>query len=247
MTQAPLPAINAKGEPVGQEDAAKRIRPPNGVSTDDWIALIELAATHFRRTSGVGKPTKEILRAYDVDDTIPEKTWKLVFDYQHNFKNFEKALAVRGVLPLGVGLSPVQSLAIDIMSDPSQGTFKIRLKKANITAMQWQMWMLDPNFAEQFNLLTTRRMNANKGLIDVTLTEAALSGSLEAIKYYDKRVGRDPDKRNELDGRKVVAIVVDVLTRQLVEYPDLMRKIFAELEVRTKFNDGDVQHTDGPD
>lgn len=234
-----LPAITNSGEPVGNEEAAAKIKPPNGVTAEHWIEMIELAATHFRRTSGVGKPTLEILRAYDVEERIPKKVWRLVFNYPHNQQRFENALAVRGVLPLGVGLTSQQSLAIDIMSDPSQGAFRTRLRKAGIKELQWQQWMLDVNFAEQFNNLCTRRLNANKGLIDVALTEASISGNLEAIKYYDKRTGRDPDKKSEMDGRKVIAIIIDILAKQLVDQPDKLRSIAAELEVRTKVN-GDL-------
>ena len=234
-----LPAISDKGEPVGKSNAGKVIKPPNGVPRQEWLELVELGATHFRRTAGVGKPTKEILKAYDVDERISARTWSLVFDFQHNLKEFENALAIRGVLPLGVGLTAEQSLAMDIMSDPSAGTFKTRCRKANITPATFQMWMLDRNFAEQFKLLSDRRMNANAALIDTVLTSSALEGSLEAIKYYDKRIGRDPDKKSEMDGRKVVGIMVDVLTKVLANDPDTLRQIFAELEVRMKF-DGDV-------
>lgn len=234
-----LPAISENNEPVGNADAGKLIRPPNGVPRDQWVELIELAATHFRRTSGAGKYSIETLRPYDIDERISKKTWTLVFDFAHNRIEFENALAVRGVLPLGVGLTAQQSLALDIMSDPSAGSWQTRCRKAGIKPATWQMWMLDRNFQEQFKTLVDRRINANAALIDTVLTESALSGSLEAIKYYDKRIGRDPDKKSEMDGRKVVGIMVDVLTKVLANDPDTLRTIFAELEVRMKF-DGDV-------
>lgn len=239
MGNSLLPAISPKGEPLGNPAAGKVIKPPNGVPHEEWIELIELAATHFRRTAGAGKPEREILKAYDVSEAVSKKTWKLVFDYPHNLEDFEKALAVRGVLPLGVGLTAQQSLALDIMSDPSLGSFATRCRKAGIRPAQWQQWLLDPNFADQFNTLVGRRMNANKGLIDTVITAQALEGSLEAIKYYDKRVGRDPDKKHEMDGQKVVNILVDVLTKVLSDQPELMRQIFAELEVKLKFSEGE--------
>jgi hypothetical protein len=178
------------------------------------------------------------LKAYDIGDEISKKTWRLL-GYAHNWERFRKALAIRGVLPLGVGLTSEQSLSIDIMSDPKQGSFQTRLRKAGIKEFTWQQWMLDVNFAEQFNALVTRRMNANSGLIDVTLTEAAIKGSMDAIKYYDKRLGRDPDKRSEIDGRKVVVVVMDALTKHLSDQPDVLRRIAAEIEVRMKVN-GDI-------
>lgn len=231
-----LPAISAQGEPLGETTV--KLTPPNGMDASTWQQLIELGAAHFRRTSGVSEPTLEVLKAYDVSDEISKKAWRLL-GYGHNWERYRKALAIRGVLPLGVGLTVTQSLAIDIMSDPTQGSFRTRLRKANIKEFQWQQWMLDVNFAEQFNTLVTRRMNANSGLIDVTLTEAAIQGSMDAIKYYDKRIGRDPDKRSEIDGRKVIVIVMDAITKHLSEHPDLLRKIAAEIEVRMKVN-GDI-------
>lgn len=231
-----LPIISPRGEPVGNENAGKRIRPPNGVPMDQWVALIELAAQNFRNTSGVLEPTREILEALDIDEYVTKQTWNLVFNYPHNVDKFKDALVVRGVLRLGKGLTPQQSMAIDVISNPSMGSFKTRLRKCGITETQWSQWLLDPIFAEQFNNLVTRRMNSLSGIVDTTLTQSAIDGNLEAIKYYDKRHGRDPDKRSGADGKEVAAVVIDVMTRVLAEYPDLLRKMAAELEVRLKLN-----------
>jgi hypothetical protein len=124
-----LPAISATGEPVGNK--LVKLTPPNGIDNSTWAQLIELGATHFRRTSGVSEPTLEILKAYDIGDEISKKTWRLL-GYTHNWERFRKALAIRGVLPLGVGLTSEQSLSIEIMSDPTQGSFQTRLRKAGI-------------------------------------------------------------------------------------------------------------------
>lgn len=231
------PALrDSDGNPVG---SLKPIKPPNGVPEKEWRHLIELAVGNFRLTAGLGYPDRKNLEALDIDEVVSKKTWDLIYKFEHNRSHFEAALAVRGVLPLGSGISAEQSLALEVLADPGQGSLKTRIRKAGITPAIFEKWMLHEAFQKQLELLAKRRLNNAKGLVDIQLTAQALDGQLDAIRYFDKRVGRDPDKKEVMDGRKVIDIVVDVMTKFLTDQPDLLRKMAAELEVRTKL-DGDV-------
>lgn len=225
--------------PAGDENAVAVIKPPNGVTKYEWQVIVECAVVNFRRTAGLGPVTKEVLKAVDIDGKVSDRAWTQCFDFPHNLEVLKTVLAVRGVLPLGQGLTPEQNLAIEILADPLQGSMTTRMKKANISKSTLDKWMLHKPFAEQLNMYAMNRMNSAKGLIDTALTSAAIDGSLDAMKYYDKRTGRDPDKKSELDGRMVIQVVLDALMKHLSDQPDVMRAIAAEIEVRTALN-GDV-------
>ena len=216
---------------------SERIKPPNGVPTEDWLSMIEFAVQNFTMSAGLAKPEKATLRAFDVDDTIPAKSWDLVFDFGKNLEKFMQALSVRGVIPLGRGLTARQMLAIDILSDPNvSGTWGTKLKKAGISEKQLSLWMESETFANQFRMLSTKRMNQALPAVDVVLTTKALSGEMDAVKYLDKRMGRDPDKKEEMSSRQVVSIVLDALTKHLSKDPEKLRAIAAEIEVRMKLD-----------
>lgn len=222
----------------------------------DWLAVIEFAAQHFMNTAGLGKPEKAALRAYDIDDTVPQRSWDLIFDFGKSREKFLAALAVRGVVPLGQGLTAQQSLAIDILTDPNvSGTWNTKLRKAGVTEKQMSLWMESETFAGQFKLLATRRMNQVLPAVDVVLATKALSGEMDALRYYDKRMGRDPDKKEEMSSREVVSIVLDSLSKHLLSMrrctcgpvhdatkcsapdgPHMLRTIASEIEVRMKVN-----------
>jgi len=250
MTSSPQPIYSEPSttglKAVGPNEVGKeishRIKPPNGVSVDDWIGVIELAVQNFRLTAGVGPPDKAILRALDVDDTIPKKSWDLIFDYGHNIDTLMNALAVRGVVPLGRGLTPQQSMALDILTDPNvTGTWNTRLRKAGLSEKQLAQWMLHEPFALQFKAVAQQRMNSVQPVVDVVLSAKAVNGELDAIKYFDKRVGRDPDKKQEMDGRRVVGIVLDAITRQLAAVEggqEILQKIVSDIEFRMKMDGG---------
>lgn len=234
------PALrNSDGEPVGNENASKVIAPPNGITVAQWQHIIELAVGNFRLTAGIGEPTRNHLVALDIDEVIPKNVWDLLFNYAHNLERFQGALAVRGVLPLGRGITAEQSIALEIISDPMNRSLATALRKADVKQATFDKWMHHAPFAEQMKLIAERRLNQVQPLVDMEVTRQAVGGSLEAIKYFDKKTGRDPDKKQEMDGRKVIQIVIDVLAKHLTEQPELLRQIAAELEVRTKAN-GDV-------
>lgn len=216
----------------------KKIKPPNGVEVQDWIALIEFAVQNYTMSAGLALPEKATLRAFDVDNTVPAKTWQLVFDFPTNLEKFMQALAVRGVVPLGRGLSAKQMFALDIMSNPNvAGTWNTKLKKAGVSETQWALWMESEVFANQFRMLTGKRINQALPAVDAVLASKAISGEMDAIKYFDKRSGRDPDKREEMSSRQVVSIVVDALAKHLSrDHPELLRAISAEIEVRMKLD-----------
>ena len=222
------------------EDTQKltaRISPPNGVSSSDWFTMIEFAVQNYTLSAGLARPEKSTLRALDIDDTVSERSWDLVFDFAHNLEKFHQALAVRGVVPLGQGLTAQQMLALDIVSNPNvTGTWNTKLKKAGVTPTQWALWMEGENFASQFRMLIGKRINQALPVVDGVIAAKAVAGELDAIKYFDKRTGRDPDKQEEMSSRQVVSIVLDALTKHLSNDPDKLRAIAAEIEVRMKLD-----------
>lgn len=241
MTEPNLPAnIVGPGPTQDSYDNTIKLKPPNGVPKDEWLSIIECAAQNYRLSNGVAAHEKATLKAFDIDSEVSEKTWDLVFDYKFNLDRLHEALSVRGVAPLGRGLTAQQSVVLDLLTDPSHGnvTWKTRLRRAGITEATFASWLSHEPFALQLKTLASHRMNSVQGIVDAALAGKAMDGELDAIKYYDKRVGRDPDKKQEMDGRRAVGIIIDVMTKHLSDQPEIMRKIAAEIEVRMKLDGG---------
>lgn len=229
-----LPTLGPDSE---TQKLTERIKAPNGVPTSEWYFIIELAVQNYNLSAGLAAPEKATLRALDVDNRVSDLTWSLLFDFGTGREKFYQALAARGVVPLGQGLTTQQMLAIDIVSNPNvTGTWNTKLKKAGVTPTQWTLWMANENFANQFRTLIGKRINQALPVVDGVLASKAIAGELDAIKYFDKRTGRDPDKREEMSSRQVVSIVLDALTKHLSKDPDKLRAIAAEIEVRMKLD-----------
>jgi hypothetical protein len=228
---------DANGNPIGSAEKARRIIPPVGVPKKEWEYLLELAAMVFKMTAGVAKYDLDMLRKFDSDKVITEKSWKLLA-LHHNEEILRGALAVRGVLPLGSGLTTLQSLLIDSLTNPAdQSALRTKLRKLGISQYLYNEWTHHKAFQEQLRLRAERNLNTAAPLVTMNITRmAAHESNLAAIVYFDKRAGRDPDRRENIDSAELLSIVVEVLTKQLVDQPELLRRIAAELEVRTKLN-----------
>lgn len=228
--------VNEGGvEPV-QMSTITRVRPPLGVPHPEWKEVIELAVGYFRKNSGT-EPTLANLKYEDVDRRVSEKTWQLL-SYKHNWKILEGAFGVRGIAPLGRGLTAAQTLCIDMITNPlDRSSLATKLKKANVSLAQYNEWMYHDVFLATLQERAERNLNTAAPLVTMALTHGATSGDINHIKYFDKRAGRDPDKTETLDGARVVKVVIDSLTRHLsAEHPDLLRAIAADIEVGIKFD-----------
>jgi hypothetical protein len=222
-------------EPI-QMSTITRVRPPLGVSPKDWKEVIELAVGYFRKNSG-NEPTFAALKLEDIDRRVSERTWQLL-SYKHNWKILQNAFSIRGIAPLGRGLSAAQTLCIDMITNPlDRSSLATKLKKAGVTQAQYNEWMFHDVFLATLQERAERNLNTAAPLVTMALTHGATSGDLLAIKYFDQRAGRDPNKTETLDGARVVKVVIDSLTRHLsADHPELLRAIAADIEVGIKFD-----------
>lgn len=222
-------------EPI-QMNLTTRVRPPLGVSQKEWKEVIELAVGYFRSHNG-SEPTLSALRLQDVDRRVSERTWQML-SYKHNWKILEGAFGVRGIAPLGRGLTAAQTLCIDMITNPlDRASLTVKLKKAGVSLAQYNEWMFHDVFLATLQERAERNLNTAAPLVTMALAQGATAGDINHIKYFDQRAGRDPNKTETLDGARVVKVVIDSLTRHLsAEHPELLRAIAADIEVGIKFD-----------
>lgn len=218
----------------GRVDAAVRIQPPKTIRLNDWIRAVEVAVEHYRVSGGL-EPTVEALAEFDSlhGQTVNVTTWQELLK-KKNWQLFMVALSVRGIRPVGESLTPQQKIAIEWATNwADHRTLGTKLKALGISLTQWNMWLKDRKFAEQYNLQAEKVIQEAAPAVTMALVHKATSGDMRGIEYFDKRAGRDPDKQEAIDGREVARVVVDVLSRHLArDYPHLLDSIASELKAR---------------
>lgn len=222
----------------GRKDAAVRIKPPKGIGLTQWIRAVEVAVSAYQGSEGKA-PTVEGLAEYDAmhGQTVELETWQQLL-IKKNWELFLVALSVRGVRPVGEALTPQQKLAIEYATNAADHrTLGAKLKSLGVTLAQWNLWLKDPKFYEQYDLYAEKQLREAAPAVTMALVHKATAGDMRGIEYFDKRAGRDPDKNEALDGRQVVQVVVDVLSRHLsADYPHLLNSIASELKARLELN-----------
>jgi hypothetical protein len=219
--------VDSMGYPVGptSPDVAKAIRPPLGVSPGEWRTAIEVATEYFRATAGTMPPTREALEAIS---SLPPRVWNLLHR-EENLSRWQAALAVRGILKKGSGLTHDQLLALRAITDVTmKGDIASRLRRLGVSWETYQNWMRDQRFSSQLQTLTSAAMEEAQPLISLELTRGAVAGDLSKVKYFHELTGKAPATSTEADVKAFMVGLIEVLQGE-ISNPDQLRRIAERL------------------
>jgi hypothetical protein len=214
--------VDAMGFPVGKSSdyVAKAIKRPVGISNEEWLTAIEVATEHFRLTSGIIRPSLEILSSLS---SLPKSTWELIYS-EDNLRSFEAALALKGILRKGAGLTYDQMRCLRYLTDVTvRGTLETRLKHLNISWERFQNWQRDARFNEQFKAISEEVLDQAQPLVMMELTRQGVRGNLEAIKYFHQVTGRYDGAVSAADLQAFLNGLVEILQLEVSDAPTLRR------------------------
>lgn len=221
------------GYPAGKPtlEVAHAIKRPDKVTQEAWTTAISAAAELFRQSKGMDPPTKENIRAFSGLGTV---TMNRIFDNGPGELAFNRAMVMRGIIQGKKQLTPEMMFALSALSDFTSGeSLRVRLKKLNITWMQFQSWLKYKPFFDRYQELGERALEESTSSAMIGLSERA-QNSDASLKYMLQLTGRyDPNRQGQADVRAFLNGVVEILQRRLSGDPELMRDIAGDLAVLT--------------
>lgn len=146
---------------------------------------------------------------------------------------FRKAMQNRGVnwSSKSAGITPEQSFALSILTDPTAGSFQVRLRKAGITYTKWQAWLRQPLFSQAFTAITEGSLKDNVGAVHTALVKKATDGDVRAMEFFYQISGRfDPAREQNMNMQAIILQLIEVLTKRLGNQPELLEVIGADIE-----------------
>lgn len=122
-------------------------------------------------------------------------------------------------------LTPQQALAVQIMTDPTdRRSTKAKLDTIGISYNVWRTWQREPFFAEILKDTAELLLQDNLATIHSRLVQKAEAGDTNAIKLFYEVSGRhDPNRQQMLDFGKVVALILESLTRHITDAQTLLK------------------------
>lgn len=149
-----------------------------------------------------------------------------------NNKHFHTRLQVRGINwtrywldkveaeQVKQGLTPQQSLALAIITDPTaRGNLRARLAVVGVSYNQYRNWMMQPEFQKAMDTISEKMVTDNINTVHNALVKKAESGDTQAMKLFYEVSGRhDPMRQQSLDMSRIVGLLLEVITRHV---PDL--------------------------
>jgi hypothetical protein len=224
--------LDALGYPVGASarKAATAIPCPKGISSEEWLTAIEVAVEHFRLTSGVISPTRAMLEPLS---SMEPRVWETIYDDDENQRKFESALALKGVLKRGSGLTFDQMRALRYLTDVTvRGTLETRLSHLKISWERFQNWQRDPKFNEQFKQISEEVLEQAQPLVMMELTRQGVRGNLDAIKYFHQVTGRYDGAVSAADLQAFLNGLVEILQLEVNDGATLKRIGFKLAKLR---------------
>lgn len=230
--------VDSMGYPIGLSDEkiAQRLRPPVGVTRREWLTALETASEYFRMTSGLVDFSEDCEAMKSISSMEPRK-WEIIYRAD-NIDTWHSALAMRGIMRKGSGLTFDQMRALRYLTDITQkGDIHLRLKKLGITWETFQSWMRDKKFSEQFNAVAEEVLDQAQAPVLMALTRGAVEGNLQKIQYFHQVTNKfQPEDKSKADVEKFMVGLVEILQGTLSEHPDILREIagrLTDLKTRT--------------
>jgi len=219
--------VDAVGYPIGMptERAVKAVRPPIGVSGREWHTALESATEYFRLTSGMAELNKAAMQSCS---DLPPRVWDLIY-HEDNLDTWHAALALKGMMKKGSGLTFEQLRALRFLTDVTQrGDLEQKLRKLGISWEVYQNWMRDAKFKSQFQAAAESILDEAQTPVAIALAKSAISGKLESIKYFHQITGKYQSQDSQ-NVEKFMVGLVEILQGELSDYPELLRTIAGRL------------------
>lgn len=123
------------------------------------------------------------------------------------------------------GLTAEQLLLMQILTNPTdKRDLKAKLKQAGVTYLQYRAWMRQEVFASYMMRTAEGMLTDHIPDFNTVLTQKALAGDLNALRYANELSGRhDPNRQQVLDLQVIVSRLLDIITRNVTDTETLTR------------------------
>lgn len=198
---------------------------PEGVTREDFTTV--LSGCYVAYTSNRQLPDMVEIQRYvkTVPATIIAKI--LASD------EFTDAAVARGIPWDNFnGLTAEQMLVAQIVTNPTdKRPLRAKLKSAGVTYAQYRAWMHQPVFSQYMNRITEGMLVDHIPDFNTVLTNKALSGDINALKYVNELSGRhDPNRQQVLDLQAIVQNLLEIIQRNVTD-PATFQRIAAEFSL----------------
>lgn len=174
-------------------------------------------------------PDQERIRALIGKGNYTKKVISKIIDTE----NFKNAMLTRGVpWKNGDGLSAQQMYTLQILTNPTdRRELRAKLKSAGVTYPQYRAWLSQPHFSRYLSTVTENMLKDHIPDFNTVLTNKALSGDVNALKFAYELSGRhDPNHQQVLDLQVIVNALLEVITRNIKD-PTVLMQIQSELQL----------------
>lgn len=156
------------------------------------------------------------------DTDVAEATIKKILASEEYYA----ALRSRGVpIRNTEGLTAEQMYCIQVLTNPTdRRDVKKKLAACGVTYLQYRGWMQQPAFANYMHKITEGMLTDHLPDMLTVLTNKAMNGDLNAIKYVNELSGRhDPNKQQVVELQAVVRNLLEIIMRNVTDEETLRR------------------------
>lgn len=203
----------------------RKVKPPiqlmnEGMTFNFWRRAINAAAWTYRTEHTLD--VENVSEFGNLDPTMLQRLYRT--------PEFAKALELRGVTAVWLGLSERQLMVLTLVTDLSDRRgLNTKLRQASVPGWEWEQWLSDPKFAKVVRSQSEDLLVSHNPLINMALVQRAEGGDLPSIKYVNELTGRwDPDAKQAINVREMLMGVIDILNNSIKD-PELLREIGGKL------------------
>lgn len=204
-----------------------RFDAPEGVTEHQFRTVVGAAYTAYTMDGVV--PDQERIRTLVGKKNYTKRLISRIIDTE----NFKNAMLTRGVpWKNSDGLSAQQMYTLQILTNPTdRRELRAKLKSAGVTYPQYRAWLNQPHFSRYLSTVTENMLQQHIPDFNTVLTNRALAGDVNALKFAYELSGRhDPNRKEVLDLQVIVNALLEVITRNITDPAQLMR-IQSELQL----------------
>jgi hypothetical protein len=208
---------------LSDESPARMPKDIPGLSLIMWRRAISAAAIIYNR--GLPVTIDSILEA---QPWIPRETLAKLFAH----REWARALRDRGVGADFMGLNERQMMALAHMTNfTDKRSEAAKLRSLGIESWEFQTWLSgNAEFARLYREASERLFKEAQAAVNIALVNESTKGNVGAIKYFNQLSGRyDPNSVNTMNVQQVLQAVVEILSEELRDKPDLLRTIGGRL------------------
>lgn len=191
---------------------------PSGVETSTFRNVVGAAYTAYIANRHV--PSVEEIAAFS--EHRPATISKIIATVE-----FKIAIQARGVnwTMLG-GISAEQHYAISIIFNPTdRRPLAAKLKSAGVTYPKYKAWLKEPTFNNFVQRNAEEMLGDHQADIHTAFLNRALTGDINAVKFYYELTGRhNPSANQVIDLQRVVGLLLESVTKHVTD-PDVLNKI----------------------